>query len=358
MIREREEKVSDKKRIVYVLVSLLIIVVIGGVWLLQRPERYQNPIFGPTFADPSIIKGDDGYFYAYGTEDDWGDGHGPHLIPIIRSKDLIHWEFYRDAFTEKPVWKEGGGGLWAPDISRHQDGTYYLYYAFSVWGDPNPAIGVATATKPGGPFTDHGPLFTSESIGVDNSIDPQFFQDEDGKSYLFWGSFHGIYGIQLADDRLHTIGQKFQIADTSYEAPYIIKRDGFYYLFVSAGTCCDGENSTYHVKVGRSKSVKGPYKDQKGIPLLEGGGTVILAFNGEPGKNSKQFVGPGHNAIITDDQGNDWIIYHAINEDDPRLLNGATKRPLMIDRMIWKDGWPTVKNQEPSTDLTEGPDVK
>ncbi|WP_027408512.1 family 43 glycosylhydrolase [Anoxybacteroides tepidamans] len=347
---------NKKKTVGYAAAALLVSAAIGFGWhALQKPASYENPVFGPTFADPSIIRGDDGYYYAYGTEDDWGDGRGPHAIPIIRSKDLIHWKFYRDAFMQKPGWKEGGGGLWAPDISRHANGKYYLYYAVSLWGDSNPAIGVATADKPGGTFIDHGPLFTSESIGVANSIDPQLFKDDDGTLYLFWGSFHGIYGIQLAADGLHTVGDKFQIADASYEAPYIIKRNGFYYFFGSSGSCCEGENSTYHVKVGRASSVKGPYKDEKGVSLLEGGGTTILSFNEKRGKNGKKFVGPGHNAIIMDKKGNDWIVYHAINEDDPRLLNGATKRPLMLDRITWKNGWPTVKGGEPSTGPMPGP---
>lgn len=328
---------------------LVAAVLFIGVMFLQKPKDYQNPVFNPVFADPSIIKGNDGFFYAYGTEDDWGDGHGTHAIPIIRSKDMVHWKFYRDAFDQKPGWKEGGGGLWAPDISRHKDGNYYLYYAYSVWGDTNPAIGVASSKKPGGPFKDHGPLFTSDSIGVSNSIDPQFYQDDDGKTYLFWGSFHGILGIQLSKDGRHTIGEKFQVADTNYEAPYVVKHKGFYYLFVSSGSCCEAENSTYHVMVGRSASVKGPYKDQNKLSLLEGGGTAILAFNEEPDKNGKKFVGPGHNAVIKDNKENDWMVYHAIDENDARLMNGATKRPLMIDPIIWKNGWPTIKNQEPST---------
>jgi arabinan endo-1,5-alpha-L-arabinosidase len=329
-----------------------------GLFWLQKPSEYQNPVFGPVLADPSIIKGDDGYYYAYGTEDDWGDGRGPRAIPIIRSKDLIHWKYYRDAFAQKPGWKEGGGGLWAPDAFRHENGQYYLYYSVSLWGDPNPAIGVATADKPGGPFVDRGPLFTSESIGVANSIDPHVFKDDDGKLYLFWGSFHGIYGIELSADGLRTVGEKFQIADVQYEAPYIIKRNGYYYFFGSAGSCCDGENSTYHVKVGRASSLKGPYRDQNGVSLLEGGGTTILSFNEKRGKSGKKFVGPGHNAVIADENGTDWIVYHAIDEDDPRLLNGATKRPLMIDRIEWKKGWPVVRHGEPSTEPMPGPYTK
>lgn len=124
------------------------------------------------------------------------------------------------------------------------NGKYYMYYSFSEWGDPNPGIGVATTDNPGGPFTDHGKLFTSEEIGVDNSIDPMLFV-EDGTPYLFWGSFHGIYGVKLTKDGFHPDGEKFQIAGPSFEAPYIMKRNDYYYFFGSSGSCCEGASSSY-----------------------------------------------------------------------------------------------------------------
>lgn len=238
---------------------------------------------------PQVIQAEDGYFYAYGTEDDWGDGNGSRLIPIIRSQNLIDWEVVGEAFETKPDWKSTGGGLWAPDIAFYQ-GKYYLYYSYSVWGDPNPGIGVAISDSPAGPFEDQGPLFTSKEIGVANSIDP-FFYVKDDKPYLFWGSFHGIYGIQLSEDGLTTAGEKFQIAGNAFEAPYIIERDGYFYFFGSIGSCCEGEWSTYRVGVGRSESLTGPYLDKDGTDILYSQGTLILA-------DSENFAGPGHNAIV------------------------------------------------------------
>ena len=322
----------------------------------RQPETYQNPVFQPVIADPSIIKGNDGYYYAYGTEDKWDDGT-EHLMPIIRSKNLTKWEFVRDAFSAKPDWKSDGG-LWAPDISLHADGKYYLYYSFSLWGDPNPGIGVAVSDKPEGPFTDHGELFSSDSIGVENSIDPFYYQDSDGKSYVIWGSFHGIYGIELTADGFHTVGDKFQVADNQYEAPYIIERDGHYYFFGSSGSCCEGADSTYHVKVGRADSIKGPYKDQDGNDLTASGGTLLLQANANPDKDGRQFVGPGHNSVITDEKGNDWIVYHAIDPNDATMMNGASKRPMMIDPLEWNHGWPAVANAEPGTSRRPGPYVR
>ncbi|MFD0670053.1 family 43 glycosylhydrolase [Cohnella sp. GCM10027633] len=319
----------------------------------HAPAKYANPVFEPVLADPSVVKAEDGYYYAYGTEDQWDDGV-VHLVPVVRTNDLVHWTFVRDAFESKPDWKSEGG-IWAPDVTLRDDGKYIMYYSLSEWGDSDPGIGVAVSDRPDGPFADKGKLFTSESIGVDNSIDPFFFEDGDGRSYLFWGSFHGIYGIELSPDGLSTVGDKFQIADTQYEAPYIIERDGTYTFFGSVGSCCNGARSTYHVNVGQATSIRGPYADQEGLDLRSYGGTLLLEANDEPDASGRQFVGPGHNAIVTDDQDRDWIVYHAIEASDPLLDNEASKRPLMIDPIRWVDGWPTIKGDEPSRQSITGP---
>ncbi|WP_257967891.1 family 43 glycosylhydrolase [Peribacillus deserti] len=314
-----------------------------------KSPQYQNPVFEPVIADPSIIKGKDGYFYAYGTEDNWGDGKGPRYVPVIRSKDLVKWKYTGEAFeaVDKPAWKEGG--IWAPDISFYQD-RYYLYYSMSTWGDLDPGIGVAVSDKPEGPFTDKGPLFRSQKIGVENSIDPAFYNDN-GTPYLFWGSFHGIYGVKLSNDGFKVAGKPFQVAGNAFEAPYVIKRGDYYYMFLSSGSCCEGADSTYHVALARSKSITGPYLDRSGNDIVSTEGTVILT-------GSKKFAGPGHNAIITDDKDQDWIVYHAIDVKEPKMISGITRRPLMIDPITWKDGWPQIKNQEPGEKLQNAPVIK
>lgn len=343
------------------LVTLLAAILLGGgaaSWMILRGKpaiTYQNPVFEPVLADPSVIRGQDGYFYAYGTEDDWGGAHGPHLMPILKSKDLTKWEFVSDALAEKPVWKEDGGGLWAPDISLHPNGKYYLYYAFSSWGDPNPAIGVATADHPAGPFTDHGKLLRSDEIGVSNSIDPAYVRGEDGKQYMIWGSFRGIYGIELSEDGLTTVGEKFELASNQFEAPYIIQRNGYFYMFLSSGSCCEGAKSGYFVTVGRSKSIRGPYLNKNGEDLLTALGTPVLLGNNPEKRPETHFVGPGHNAIVKDDEGTDWMIYHAIDVRNPNLDNGATRRPLMIDPVVWDGEWPVIEGTEPSNGPRKGP---
>jgi len=319
----------------------------------QPPVReegtYVNPVFEPILADPTVIRDpESGYFYAYGTQDDWGDGQGSRLIPILQSANLVDWQVVGQAFSTKPVWKSNGG-LWAPDVNR-VDGRYYLYYAYSTWGDPNPGIGVAVAEKPTGPFIDHGKLFTSEEVDVPNSIDAFYFE-EDGKKHLFWGSFsnaptQGTYAITLADDGLSVpdLSQKVKIAAGDYEAVMIHKRDDYYYFFGSKGSCCDGANSQYHVLVARSKDLMGPYLDRDGRPITDrGNGTLFI-------KGNERIAGPGHNArLIADDEGTDWFLYHGIDRNKGKVSSGASRRMLMLDRVTWRDGWPEIAGGTPST---------
>lgn len=305
----------------------------------KEAETYKNPVFEPVLADPSIIKAGDGNYYAYGTEDAWGDDTETKLVPIIRSTNLIDWEYIGEAFQTKPEWN-AAGDIWAPDIQFY-NGQYLLFYSLSMWGDPNPGIGLAVSDNPEGPFQDKGKLFTSEEIGVDNSIDPFFYVDEE-TPYLIWGSFHGIYGVELSQDGMKPTGEKFQLAGEDYEAPYIIEKNGFYYFFGSTGSCCDGENSTYQVAVGRSENFKGPYVDRDGKELLDNGGTVIVSSD-----EKSKYAGPGHNSIITDDEGTEWMVYHAIEKNDPLLWTGASRRPLMLDPIVWEDGWPVIKGHQP-----------
>lgn len=311
-------------------------------------DQYRNPVFEPILADPSVIRSDDGWFYAFGTEDDWGDGDGRRPVPIVRSPDLVSWEYVGEAFEggERPDWR--AAYLWAPDIQM-VGGQFLLYYSLSLWGDANPGIGVATSASPEGPYADRGKLFDSEEIGVENSIDPMLFQDESGL-HLFWGSFHGIYGIEMADDGLSTVGAKFQIADEAFEAPYIIERDGAYWFFGSTGSCCEGADSTYAVAVGRADDLRGPYVDADGTELLSGGGTQLLS-------GDEDFVGPGHNDVIQDVSGTDWLVYHAIDPQQPTAMSGVDRRPLMIDPISWENGWPAVRDGTPSADPRRAPDV-
>ena len=306
----------------------------------NRTRTARNPVFEHVFADPSITRASDGTFYASATYQQWGAPMDRRLIPIIRSRNLIDWEYVGEAFATKPNWKDTDdtSGLWAPDIGMLQ-GRYVLYYSVASFDSENPAIGVATASVPGDTFTDQGKLFSSAEIGVPNSIDPYLVVD-DGHPYLFWGSFQGIYGIRLAGDGLTTIGDSFQIAGSGVEAAYLIKHGDHYYLFGSRRSCCSGADSTYHVVVGRSKRLTGGYKNQAGDSLLTAAGTMVL-------HGDVTFAGPGHTDVMQDDSGTEWLVYHAYERTNP-WVGPIPRRVLMLSPLRWADGWPMVATATPS----------
>ena len=297
----------------------------------EDDNLYNNPVVSKSLPDPTIIKVGD-TFYLYATED-------TRNTPIFKSTNLTDWTFVGTAFTDqtRPTF-EPKGGLWAPDINII-NGKYVLYYSMSVWGgEETCGIGIAVADKPEGPFTDKGKLFCSNEIGVTNSIDP-FYIDDDGRKFLFWGSFRGIYAIELSEDGLSIKpnAEKLRIAGTAFEAVYIFKKDGFYYLFASIGSCCEGIKSTYQLVAGRSPSLLGHYVDKSGKKMLDNGYNVVV------GKNSR-FVGNGHcSEIVQDNDGNDWIFYHGVDIDKPK------GRVLLLDQVKWdKERWPYIENESPS----------
>lgn len=312
-------------------VSLLAATSLAACAKETEHTTYKNPVIDYSLPDPTIIKANDGYFYVYATEN-------IRNLPIHRSKNLVDWEEVGTAFTDqtRPTF-EPKGALWAPDIN-HIGGQYVLYYSMSVWGGEwTCGIGVATAEKPEGPFTDRGMMFRSNSIGVQNSIDP-FYIEDDGKKYLFWGSFRGIYGIELSNDGLSIKegAEKKQVAGTAYEGTYIHKQGGYYYMFASIGSCCEGLKSTYTTVVGRSKNLFGPYVDKKGQPMMENHHEILIRAN-------EAFVGTGHNSeIVTDKAGNEWMLYHAVSKANP------TGRVLMMDQVKWVNDWPEVTGSTPS----------
>jgi arabinan endo-1,5-alpha-L-arabinosidase len=304
----------------------------------QEEDIFSNPVVNKSLPDPTVIKAADGYFYLYATEN-------IRNTPIHRSADLVNWVFLGTAFTDETRPSiVPNGGIWAPDIN-FINGRYVLYYSMSVWGGEwTCGIGVASASKPEGPFTDHGKLFISSEIGVQNSIDP-FYIEDSGKKYLFWGSFHGIYSIELSSDGLSIDphSEKKLVAGTAYEGAYILKREGWYYLFASTGTCCEGVKSTYRTVVGRSENFMGPYFDRTGGSMNDNKHEILIQGN-------ERFAGTGHNSeIVSDNSGTDWIFYHAVDRQNPR------GRVLMLDEIKWSGGWPFVTGASPGM-RSERPD--
>lgn len=314
-----------------------------------------NPVTSPfsdTFADPAVIQGRDGYWYAYATSDPLVENGPFGLMHIARTKDFGSWDYLGTVFNDqtKPAWAAPGSFFWAPDI-RYVGGRYVMYFTVTntqQHADPwDFAIGAATAPTPAGPWTaTDGPVVDPQPSGDGrffNTIDPALLTTPDGKRYLYFGGFFGgLWVVELSADGLRAVGQKTQVAiGDRYEGAYVVRKDGWYYLMASSSNCCAGPSTGYTVFAGRSKSPRGPFLDADGISMQASrtGGTIVLTQNGN------RWIGPGHHAILTDAAGQDHFVYHAIDRDKPWLSDvfGINRRPTLIDRLDWIDGWPRVR---------------
>jgi len=285
--------------------------------------------------DPCLI-GADGTYCLFST------GAG---IPIRRSRDLDHWEQAGRVFASNPAWfKEavpGASWIWAPDISRIRD-KYFLYYSVSTFGSNRSCIGLATNTtldpsRPDYKWLDQGAVICSDRQNDWNAIDPNLIAEDGDRRWLTFGSFwSGIKVVQL-DPRTgklmagppHLIPLASRPVSHAVEAPFIVHHGAYYYLFLSFDRCCQGVDSTYKVMVGRSRGVTGPYLDRRGVSLLEGGGSMVLASQG-------RVRGPGHNAVLQDG-ARTWFVHHFYDAE----FHGA--RTLQIRPLRWdNDGWPLV----------------
>lgn len=324
-------------KILFCLLILLIPLVAGGQRAPSRPTvELQGDI--RQVHDPTIIKDGD-TFYLFSTRAG---------IAVRCSKDLVTWRLCGDVFAHLPGWAvsdvPGLRGIWAPDIS-YFNGKYHLYYSASTFGKNRSSIGLATnqTLDPASDkfrWEDQGKVISSYDTDDWNAIDPNIVIDEQGEPWMSFGSFWS--GIKMrkidlatgklsaADGKLYSLASRPRSAELpgAIEAPAIVRRGGYYYLFVSFDFCCRGVNSTYNIRVGRSKSVAGPYLDRENKDMMEGGGTLVIS-------GGKRWRGPGHCAILRDQAG-DRLVYHAYDAG----ARGAST--LRITPISWEGDWPTV----------------
>ena len=325
----------------------------GPRWQEDTAAEYTNPVtagFSDTYADPAVIRGKDGWWYLYATSDPLVEGGEFGLMHVSRSRDLVDWEYVDTIFDEgnRPEWATATSFFWAPDI-RYVDGEYVLYYTVTDTvlnaGDDS-AIGAATAPTPTGPWTPvDEPVVPPrpDGGGFFWTFDPSMLATDDGTRYLYYGSYYGgLWVSELDETGLRAVGEATQVAvNDKFEGAYVIERDGWYYLMASSANCCAGPSTGYSVFAGRSQSPLGPFVDHEGVSLLDTrpGGTQVLVQNGN------RWIGAGHHAVVTDLSGQDWILYHAIDREDPWLAEpgGVNRRPTLMDRLDWVDGWPVTR---------------
>ena len=320
------------------------VAVSGGLLFGLLAEAMANDATLVSGADPTIVatKDADGNqaYYVVAT------GRG---IRFLYSPDLKSWKRMGRVFEESaPAWAKeevsGADAVWAPDLSFHK-GLFHLYYSVSTFGSQRSVIGLAVnktldQTSEDYEWVDRGKVIESFPGRCDfNAIDPALFVDEDGRWHLFFGSFwSGLKVIELVpetgkpgtDAEIVPVAARPRHRTHAIEAPFVIRRGEYYYLFVSWDRCCDGADSDYKIMVGRSRKVLGPYVDKDGRAMLDGGGTLVL-------KGNERWRGPGHNSVLTTDEGQ-WLVHHTYD-----MQNLQSHRILQIRPMTWTvEGWPKV----------------
>lgn len=292
-----------------------------------RPGVVDDPVHDPTL----FTDGDTFYVFSTGRLDP-GDPGG---IFARRSTCSLAGPWESLGSIPLPPWTHDYDveHLWAPHVVE-SDGTFHLYYSASSFGINRSAIGLATTTTPGDleSWVDHGPILTSQPGDDYNAIDPQVFSD--GRDwYLVYGSFWSGIKMQPLSDDMRTPGEpRRSLASNPVDPPNAIENaqvfqyGDHWYLAVSWDSCCRGLTSTYKVAVGRSARPTGPFVDSDGVPMTEGGGTILLDRRGHE-------VGPG--ALDVLEHGDRLYAVHHYYDAD----TGGTIR-MQIREVEWRDGWP------------------
>jgi beta-xylosidase len=313
------------------LLALLIPVVAasGSTAGAAATKTFSNPVYKNNFPDPFILRVGKVY-YAYGTGNDLAS------IQELHSTDLIHWKSGKDAMPHTAKWVNGS--TWAPEVLRRKDGTYVMYYTGHDIGSDKQCVGHAVSKSPSGKFVDSAskPFVCQPALG--GSIDSDVFRDSNGKLYLTWKSDGNccnlttwIFAQQLSSDGMKLVGKaaKLEHNDVDWEggvteAPTMWKHGKSYFLFYTGN---DYGSSKYAVGYATCKSPLGPCEDAPDNPIL---------------KSACKAAGPGHEAIITDSRGQDWMVYHAWPSNHIGDNTGGPGRQLWLDRLDWKDGKPVV----------------
>ena len=282
-------------------------------------QRTFAQIGTPYIHDPSTIMECEGKYYTFGTG-------GGGLI----SEDGWTW----NGGAERP-----GGGA-APDAVKIGD-RYLIAYSATGGGLGGGHAG-RVLTMWNNTLDPKSPDFKfTEPIEVAHSLDDEdcdaidaglLLDPTDGRLWLSYGTYFGFIRIVELDPKTgkRVEGNKEINVAIDCEATTLMYRDGWYYLLGTHGTCCDGPNSTYNIVVGRSRSVTGPYIDNVGRDMLEGGGKLVIAAG-------ERKTGPGHFGRFVVADGVEKMSYHYEADFDQGGRSVLAIRPL-----LWKNGWPVA----------------
>jgi beta-xylosidase len=303
-------------------IGLALALLAGFAGSPPQAQDYTNPVIPGDHPDPSIIRvGDE--FWATATTSQWAP-----IFPLLRSRDLVNWTLEGAVFQGAPDWSQGS--YWAPEIAEHE-GKFFVYYTARRRNGPL-CVAVATAAAPAGPWTDHGPL-VCQDVG---SIDAVAATDENGRRFLIWKEDGNsqkkptpLWAQPLSDDGTALVGTRTEILRNEapweghlVEGPFVQKRDGWFYLFYSAGACC-GRKCDYRLGVARSRTLLGPWERHPGNPILQA---------------NESWKCPGHGSLVTTADGRTFLLYHAYHPEDFEYSG----RQALLDEVTWSDDWPVI----------------
>ena len=319
----------------FIKLSILLLLVIaaadaaaglGSGFSPQSNRGSVAPIIPGDHPDPTIVRIGATY-WTTNTSGDWAP-----VFVLYRSSDLFHWQPTGSIFPVAPTWAEGS--FWAPELVADQ-GRVLVYYVGRKRGGPL-CVAVATAARPEGSFTDHGPIVCEP----DGSIDPSFIRDESGKPYLIWKEDGNsirkptpIWAQPLTSDLLRLTGGKTQLIVNEpasweggvVEGPFIQRHDGRFYLFYAGNACC-GVKCNYAEGVARADQLLGPWQKDPANPII---------------RPNETWKCPGHGTAVEDPQARDYFLYHAYPADGTVYLG----RESILDPITWNsDGWPQINS--------------
>ncbi|PYK60691.1 MAG: xylosidase [Verrucomicrobia bacterium] len=307
------------------ILAAVLVVGLTGDARTDSAAVYTNPVLAGDYPDPSIIRvGKD--YWATATSSEWGP-----QFPILHSPDLVNWKIVGPVFPKRPAWAVAN--FWAPEISEYQ-GRYFIYYVGRKKDGPL-SVAVATADKPEGPYTDHGPLVSQE----DGSIDPMAVTVEKDERWLIWKEDGNsrkrptiIWAQQLSGDGTKLVGEMRELIRNDVpwegavvEGPFVLRRRDWFYLFYSGSGCC-GRGCAYALGVARSRALPGPWEKNPANPILSG---------------NEHWKCPGHGSIVTDERRRHFLLYHAYDVE----TFVYTGREMLLDEVKFgDDGWPTIND--------------
>ena len=294
-------------------------------------DMYANPIRRGFFPDPSIIRVNDDYYMVNSSFIFFP------CIPVSHSTDLVHWQIIGHAVMN-PAWSElgalqSGRGYWAPDIS-YDGGRFYITatYRHNDGGAILRRQMVVSSDRPEGPYTK--PVFIEE-----DGIDPSLFH-ENGRHYMLLN--RGARILELSEDCTEKISDAsllyYGFQKHAPEGPHLLKKDGWYYLFLAEGGTGDG----HRITVSRCKELFGIYEPCPYNPIMR---------QNDPGAPLQRC---GHGKPVQTQDGRWYMVYLCGRKLDGKYT--MLGRETALDEIRWAvDGWPVVNDLKGPSSLAPLP---